>query len=193
MLDPISYLYAPVKKGADQFTEVRDMLLPLRWLGKGNDCVILGIDHRRKKSADDVDIFESTYGSNAKLAIADSILMIVREEQEVTLHARVRKGQDQTLTMRFEFAADGTARWLWQGSTDGIVSTGNYGDLRQKIMGALAAVRFPMSVADILVALGIPENAQTRDAVKKTLFRALKMKEVERTARGHYLWIEHGE
>lgn len=192
VIDPISYLYAPLKKGADQFGEVKDMLLPLRWLGKTYHCGILGIDHRRKKNADDVDIFETTYGSNAKIAVADALLMVVREDKEVTLHARVRKGQDQTLTLQFEFAQDGTARWLWKGSTDGIIQEGNYGDLRRRIIEALSGVRLAMTVRDLLAALDIPDSRQMRQNVDSVLRRAIKSGEVQRTTRGAYIWVEGG-
>ena len=187
VLDPISYLYSPVKKSGDQFQEVRDMLLPLRWLGKTYHCAILGIDHRRKKSADDVDIFETTYGSNAKLAIADSLLMIVRDEKEITVHARVRKAMDQTLTLLFEFAQDGTARWHWKGATNGIVSQGNYGDLRTRALEVLTTLRIPMTLDDLLLHLNIPESAQTRSALKQVMYRATKSGEVQKTTRGHYV------
>src|SRR4029077_7463641 len=188
VLDPISYLYTTPKKGSDQFGEVKDMLLPLRWLGKEHHCSILGVDHRRKKSTEDVDIFETTYGSNAKIAVADSILMIVREDKEVTVHARVRKAEDQTLTLLFGFAADGTARWTWKGSTVGLLQTGNYGDLRVKTLSALSGSSMPMSVEDLLFALNIPLSQQTRNAMKQVLWRAVKAQEVQKTNRVHYVW-----
>lgn len=188
VLDPISYLYSPVKKSGDQFQEVRDMLLPLRWLGKQHHCAIVGIDHRRKKSADDVDIFETTYGSNAKLAIADSLLMIVRDDAEITIHARVRKAMDQTLTLLFEFAKDGTARWHWKGATNGIVSQGNYGGLRTDVLALLERLKAPMNVKEILAYLNIPESAQTRNTLFQVLFRATKAGEVEKTTTGRYVW-----
>jgi putative DNA primase/helicase len=188
VLDPISYLYAPVKKGGDQFSEVREMLLPLRWLGKEHHCAILGIDHRRKKSAEDVDIFETTYGSNAKLAIADSLLMIVREDKEITVHARVRKGGDQTLTLAFEFAEDGTAQWTWKGSTDGITEQGMYGELRIKVYDALSSCQLPMSLSDLAMALDYADTREVKERIRQVLFRGIKSKEVTKTSRGLYLW-----
>jgi hypothetical protein len=189
VIDPISYLYAPVKKGGDQFQEVREMLLPLRWLGKEHHCSLLAIDHRRKKSADDVDIFETTYGSNAKIAIADSLLMVVRDDKEVTIHARVRKGMDQTLTLGFDFSSDGMATWTWRGATNGIVSEGSYGDLRTRILQLLRTLRTPLTVETILLELEIPTSAQTRDSVKKILYRAEKAGEVEKTTRGSFIYV----
>ena len=189
VLDPISYLYAPLKKGGDQFSEVKDMLLPLRWLGKTYHSTILAVDHRRKKSADDIDIVETTYGSNAKIAVADAILVIVRDDQEVTMHARIRKAGDQTLTLSLTFQDDGTAIWAWKGSTDGILHAGQYGDLRMKVMTALMASPLPMSVEEMLLTLNMPSSQQTKDSLKKIFWRALKANEVEKTSRGRYVWV----
>jgi hypothetical protein len=189
VLDPISYLYAPIKKGGDQFSEVKDMLLPLRWLGKTYHSTILAVDHRRKKSADDVDIVETTYGSNAKIAVADAILVIVRDDKEITVHARVRKAGDQTLTLEFAFNTDGTAHWTWKGSTDGLLHAGQYGDLRMKVITVLMATPIPLSVDEILLTLNMPVSQQTRNSVRQLLWRALKAKEVDKTSRGQYVWV----
>jgi RecA-family ATPase len=188
VLDPLSYLYPPTMKGVDQFGEVKNMLLPLRWLGKEHHCTILGIDHRRKKSADDVDIFETTYGSNAKPAIADSMLMVIREAEEVTLHARVRKAADQTLTLAFTFDEEGRAHWEWKGAVDGLLGQGKYGELRFKVLEALSGYGGPMSTSDILAALDIPESIQMKANLRKVLWRAERDGEVQKTKRGSYVW-----
>jgi hypothetical protein len=190
VLDPISYLYAPLKKGADQFSEVRDMLLPLRWLGREYHCTIAGIDHRRKKTADDVDIFETTYGSNAKIAIADGVLMIVRDDKEITIHGRIRKAEDCTLTLGFEFAADGSAHWSFKGSTNAILDARQYGDLRIRVLNALSgAVGTPLGLDDLVFGLGLPDSRQVRNNLKQILWRGMKAKEVDKTGRGQYIWI----
>lgn len=189
VLDPISYLYDAPKKGGDQFGEVKDMLLPLRWLGKTYHCAILGVDHRRKKSTEDVDIFETTYGSNAKIAVADSLLMIVREDHDITLHARVRKSEDKTLNLQFEFASDGTARWLWKGASNGIVNAGSYGELRVKVLEALQILKTPSSITDVIFACELSDTREIRQAVYKVLFRAQKSDEVEKTSKNKYIWV----
>lgn len=188
VLDPISYLYDQTKKGSDQFAEIKDMLLPLRWLGKEYHCTVLGVDHRRKKSAEDVDIFETTYGSNAKIAVADAILMVVREDKEITIHTRVRKAGDQTLTLGFEFHSDGTAHWSWKGSVDGLVGSTNYGDIRGKVLTILSGSPIPMSIDDLLFAMSIPISGQSKNSVKQILWRAEKAKEIQKTTRGQYVW-----
>jgi hypothetical protein len=188
VLDPISYLYGQVKRGGDQFAEVKDMLLPLRWLGKEHHCTILGVDHRRKKSAEDVDIFETTYGSNAKIAVADALLMIVRDQQEITVHARIRKGADQTLTLGLSFDEEGRATWEWKGSVDGLVGQGQYGDLRNRVLTFLAGAPLPMGMVDLLAELEIPDSKQGRNAIFQVLHRAQKAGEVQKTTRGMFVW-----
>jgi Bifunctional DNA primase/polymerase, N-terminal/AAA domain len=188
VLDPISYLYAPTRKGADQFSDVKEMLLPLRWMAKNNHCTLLGIDHRRKKSAEDVDIFETTYGSNAKIAVADALLMIVREATEVTIHTRVRKAQDQTLTLAFRFDTDGSAHWEWKGAIDGLLVQGNYGDLRFKLLKALSDFQGPMGAGDLMAALNLPESKTLRNNIDAILLRCVYTKELVKAGRGQYVW-----
>jgi hypothetical protein len=188
VLDPISYLYSPMKRNGDQFSEVRDMLLPLRWLGRAYHCTIAGVDHRRKQSANDIDIFETQYGSVSKGAIADAMFVIVRDDKEITVHARIRKAPDQTLTLGFEFTLQGEAVWTWKGSVDGLVGIGQYGNLRQQVIEILSGAQIPMSMRDILAALNLPDSKHTRDSIYHILFRAQKSQEVQKTTRGQYVW-----
>jgi hypothetical protein len=164
------------------------MLLPLRWLGKEHHLTILGVDHRRKESSDDVDIFESTYGSNAKLAVADSIIMIVRDAQEITLHTKVRKAEEQTISLTLTFDKRGAATWGWKGAVGGLVSHGQYGDLRQRVIEALSGFQQPMSIPDLLAALQMPDSKALRNQLYQILFRAQKSGEVQKTTRGQYVW-----
>jgi hypothetical protein len=188
VLDPISYLYAQTRKNADQFGEVKDMLLPLRWLGKEHHCTILGVDHRRKRSSEDVDIFETTYGSTAKIAVADSILMVVRDQSDVTLHARVRKAEDQTITLGFTFAPDGTALWEWKGATKGLHDQSRQSDLRRRVIMLLAHTGYPISIEEIMLELDIPPSRQARNSIDQILLRARKAGEIVKTERGMYAY-----
>ncbi len=189
VLDPISYLYAPTKKGGDQFAEVKDMLLPLRGLGKVYHCAVLGVDHRRKKSVDDVDIFETTYGSNAKIAVADSLLMIVRDQGEITIHARVRKASDQTLTLSLTFDNAGCAHWEFKGAVDGLLGGENYGEVRTKVCAMLAGrAGQSFSLEEIILELNWVDSKQTRSQLKQALYRAKKAHEVTTTGQNKYVW-----
>jgi len=188
VLDPISYLYSTIKRNGDLFAEVKNMLLPLRWLGRKYHCTIAGVDHRRKQTKDDIDIFETQYGSGGKQAIADAMFVIVRDDKEITVHARLRKAQDQTLTLNFNFLPNGSAVWTLNGAVDGLLGIGQYSDLRMQVLNALSGAGIPLSIQDLLAGLNIPDSRQTRNSVFQILFRAQKSKEVEKTDRGKYVW-----
>ena len=188
VLDPISYLYSTIKRNGDLFAEVKNMLLPLRWLGRKYHCTIAGVDHRRKQTKDDIDIFETQYGSGGKQAIADAMFVIVRDDKEITVHARLRKAQDQTLTLNFNFLPNGSAVWTLNGAVDGLVGSGQYSDLRQQVLNALSGSTTPLSIQDLLAGLNIPDSRQSRAAVYQILFRAQKSQEVQKTTRNQYVW-----
>ena len=189
VLDPISYLYAPQQKSNDQFAQVKQMLLPLRWLGKQYHCGILGVDHRRKKSADDVDIFETQYGSNAKVAVNDAQLVIVRDDKDITVHCQVRKAGNQTLSLGLEFTPDGYAEWTWKGSSDGMILQGAYGDLRMKVLTVLQAGQLSMTIDDMITACALPDSRNTKQAIDQVLRRAIRAGEIVKGARrGEYVW-----
>lgn len=189
VLDPISYLYAPTRSNSDQFVQVKQMLLPLRWMGKKYHCVILGVDHRRKKSADDIDIFETQYGSNAKVAVNDAQLVIVRDDKDITVHCQVRKARNQTLALGFEFLPGGTAEWTWKGTADGLINQGIYGELRMKVLAALQALQAPMTIDELLTACALPNSRDMKQAIDQVLRRSIKAGEVVKgQRRGQYLW-----
>ena len=183
VIDPISYLYV-LKRTGNQFEETKDMLFPLRWLGKKYRCAIVCIDHRRKRSKDDVSIFDTLHGSVAKIAVADALLMVERDESEMTVAALVRKGKDQMLSLSLTFTDEGEATLAYQEESK---QSTNYGALRQTIMTFLLDMQSPASVEDIILGCEFINNRQMKETVKKILFRAEKAREVERTTRGHYI------
>lgn len=187
-VDPLSYLYESAGKKKDPFTEVREMLLPLRWLGKMHHCAIIGIEHRRKKSADDVDIIETMYGSNAKMAIADSALLIVRDSEDITIHVRMRRGADHTLSLALHFDEQGRASWEWKGSVDGLVTQGKFGDLRDQVLQAIQKEPLPISVTDLILLLELPDSKAMQANIRQILFRSHRDGLLEKTTRGRYVW-----
>lgn len=187
VIDPISYLYALSKRGnGDLFSETRQMLFPLRWLGKQHQCAIVALDHRRKRSRDDTNVFDTLHGSIAKQAIADALLMVERDDEDITLAALVRRGKDAThhLTMQFK---DGRC-WLdHKGTSPPNTGQTNYSELRQKVIMTLQQSKNPLAIADILAILEIPKTKQTTDQVYQMLARAMKAGEVQRTNLNAYV------
>lgn len=188
VIDPISYLYSMSRRGnGDLFSDTRQMLFPLRWLGKAHDCAIVALDHRRKRSRDDTNVFDTLHGSIAKQAIADTLLMVERDDQDISLAALVRRGKDAThhLTMQFR---DGGC-WLgYKGESPPKADTGQYGEIRQKVYTALMTYPRAMSVVEILAACEIPDTKQTRSQLYNVLVRAEKDGDVHKVARGKYIW-----
>ena len=188
VLDPISYLYAISKRGGgDLFSETRQMLFPLRWIGKEHQCAIVALDHRRKRSKDDTNVFDTLHGSIAKQAIADALLMVERDDEDITLAALVRRGKDAThhLTMQFR---DGGC-WLdYKGESPPKADTGNYGALRQKIYTALMTYSQAMSVGEILAACEMPDTKSTRHQLYNVMLRGQKEGDVHKVDRGKYIW-----
>lgn len=185
VIDPVSYLYSMSKRGTgDLFQETRHMLFPLRWLGKAHHCAIVALDHRRKRSREDVNLFDTLHGSIAKQAIADALLMVERDDEQITMGALVRRGKDATHTLSMKFA-DGRC---WLTYTGEASATTHYSDFRQQIYTCLMQYRIPMTVKDLMADLGLPDTRQVYNHVLQVCLRGVKAKELEKTTRGAYVW-----
>lgn len=186
IIDPISYLYV-LKRTGNQFEETKDMLYPLRWLGKRHNCAIVAVDHRRKQSRDDVSIFDTLHGSVAKIAVADGLLMVERDDEEITIACLVRRGKDQTLNLTLTFSDEGAAALAYKEAS---TQSAHTSALRQTIMQFLLGMQEPMSVEDIILGCEFVNNRQMKDAIKLILWRAEKAREIERTTRGRYVYAQ---
>lgn len=185
VIDPISYLYALSKRGkSDLFQETRQMLFPLRWLGKAHHCAIVALDHRRKRSRDDTNVFDTLHGSIAKQAVADALLMVERDDEQITMGALVRRGKDATHTMRMTFA-EGRCWLSYVGEAS---QSASYGDFRQQVYTCLMQYRTPMTVKEIMADLELPENRQIYGQIHRVCLRGVKARELEKTGRGAFVW-----
>lgn len=182
IIDPISYLYV-LKKTGSQFEETKDMLFPLQWLGKLHQCAIVCLDHRRKRSANDVSMVDTLYGSVAKQAVPSGIIMVNRDQDDIELDMTIRNGQQKKEYVSFTFQ-DGRCFLAYKG---GEQQPMNQSELRMKVMDALQASPVPMAVPDVLLALGLPDTRQERNIVFQILYRAMKAREIEKTSRGRYV------
>jgi hypothetical protein len=183
ILDPLSYLYTGNDKKGDAFSTMRQQLLPLRWLGKTEHCAIVGLDHRRKRSRDDVNIFDTLHGSIAKQAVADALLMVERDQEQLTISALVRRGADAIHTLEMLFR-DGRCWLSYSGET---TKNGQYGDLRQQVYTCLATSPTPLTIKELLLTLDLPDSRDVYRRIQQTLVRGQKAREVERTTRGAYV------
>jgi len=182
IIDPISYLYV-LKKTGSQFEETKDMLFPLQWLGKTYQCAIVCLDHRRKRSRDDVSMVDTLYGSVAKQAVPSGIIMVNRDQSDIELDMTIRNGQQQKEYVSFTFD-NGCCFLAYKG---GEQQPMNQSELRMRVLDILQASPIPMAVPDVLLALDLPDTRQERNIVFQILYRAMKAREIEKTSRGRYV------
>lgn len=187
IIDPISYLYV-LKKNGNQFEETKDMLVPLRELGKTHHCAMVCLDHRRKRSRDDVLMVDTLYGSVAKQAVADGIIMVNRDHEDIELEMTIRHGQEQKIYIKFTF--DGGRCFLQY--TGGAPENNNYGDLRTRLLDALRRAPAPLTTNDLIHELELTDSRQMHKNLSLILYRATKAREVEKLSRGRFI-IGEGE
>jgi RecA-family ATPase len=175
VIDPLSYVYDPkIVKNGDSFREAKDMLLPLRQLARELHFALVFVDHRRKQGKDDADVFQTLYGSVAKYAVADVLLMMVRRDEEVTLHCRGRKIKDQVITCELAFV-EGHAYWKVSAANDAFSKEG----LRRKIIDAFhdaerLTQKRAFSVGDIMDYAEVEQSPQMKETFRVTMFRMCK-------------------
>lgn len=182
IIDPISYLYV-LKKTGSQFEETKDMLFPLQWLGKTYQCAIVCLDHRRKRSANDVSMVDTLYGSVAKQAVPSGIIMVNRDHDDIELDMTIRNGQQQKEYVSFTFES-GRCFLEYKGGEKEVL---NQSELRMRVLDVLQASPIPMTVPDVLLALALPDTRQERNIIFQILYRAMKAREIEKTSRGRYV------
>lgn len=182
IIDPISYLYV-LKKTGSQFEETKDMLFPLQWLGKTYQCAIVCLDHRRKRSANDVSMVDTLYGSVAKQAVPSGIIMVNRDQDDIELDMTIRNGQQKKEYVSFTFQ-DGRCFLAYKG---GEQQPMNQSERRMKILEVLQASPTPMAVPDFLAALELPDTHQERNMMFQLLYRCMKARDIEKTSRGRYV------
>jgi hypothetical protein len=182
IIDPISYLYV-LKKTGSQFEETKDMLFPLQWLGKTYQCAIVCLDHRRKRSREDVSMVDTLYGSVAKQAVPSGIIMVNRDQDDIELDMIIRNGQQQKEYLSFTFQ-DGRCFLAYKGGEQQPMTQS---ELRMRLLDILRKAPLPMTLPDLLLELGMTDTRQGRSALWQLLYRAMKAREIEKTSRGRYV------
>jgi hypothetical protein len=188
IIDPLAYVYDPkVGKQTDSFREAKEMLLPLRQLARELHFSLMFVDHRRKQGRDDGDIFQTLYGSVAKYALADAMIMMIRRGEEVILHCRGRRIKDQMIACEFALRA-GEAIWTVHGASAEFANA----SLKTKILNGIKEAerltnRRAFSLSEILAYAELENTSQMRETVRLSIFRMCKTGEVLKTERGLFL------
>jgi len=185
IIDPLSYLYV-LKRSGSQFEETKDMLFPLRWLGRKYGTAIVCIDHRRKRSRDDVTVFDTLHGSVAKQAVADGLLMIDRQEKDLTVAGIIRNANDVLLHLTMEFV-EGRVFLTYEQEGRNIPTT--MSEIRMRVFQTLQQAAVALSIQEIMALGDLPDMGPLRNTLRQILIRAVHHGEIGKTERDKYLWV----
>jgi AAA domain len=133
---------------------------------------ILVIHHQRKMEADDP--LDTASGSTGLTGAADSILVLKRDGQGVTLYGRGRDLEDIDVAVSFNKE---TGQW----SILGAASEVRRSESRDLVLSALSKSSEPMSPAEIVIVTGLKLKT-----VESQLHRMLRGGEVFSSKRGRY-------
>jgi hypothetical protein len=133
------------------------------------------IVHHVRKGPSDIDPFEKVSGTMGLTGAADSVLVLDRDANGVTLYGRGRDMEEIETAVRFD--AD-KCRWVSLGEASEVRRT----DERSDILSVLIDAAEPLSPRDISIGARMPRNN-----VDQLLFKMAKSGEVLKTGRGKYI------
>lgn len=131
------------------------------------------VHHDRKMEAEDP--FDTVSGSHGLTGAADTIIILKRTTNGVTLHARGRDIEEQELAIQFN---RDNCKWAILGTAQEIKRS----DERTRIIEALKKANGPMSVKAIMAAADMPKRNNLEFLLSKMLLEG----EIERVGRGEY-------
>lgn len=175
VIDPLMYVYDLPSNKKDPFLEMKSALLPFRQLARALQFSMVFVDHQRKTSKDDIDIFQTLYGSRAKEAIADSLIMVSRYENEVRFDCKGRSIKPQVLHFTFTRNEEAnTFTWAFIGLGDSMAS----GTLQLKILQALKDAeirgRRALNVAGVIDFAEMLATPSTTNKIRQAMFQMYK-------------------
>lgn len=146
---------------------------PLKTLADETGVAIVIVHHLRKMSADD-DPLDAVSGSTGLTGAMDTILVLNRKSDGVTLYGRGRDIEELEKAVEFDRQ---TCRWSMLGDAREV----RISDERRKIIDALRAEAEPMSptqLADVTDMIG--------NNVRRLLFSMARDGEIKKAGRGKY-------
>lgn len=146
---------------------------PLKRLADETGVAVVLIHHLRKGAADD-DPFDAVSGSTGLTGAADTIFVLTRGSEGVTLYGRGRDVEESENAVEFDRHS---CRWSILGAAREVRISAE----RRAIIDALRAQSEPMSPADITDVTG-----SSRVATRRLLFSMAQNGEVVRVQRGKY-------
>lgn len=148
-------------------------LSPLKRLADETGIAVVVIHHTRKMAAEDP--FETVSGTNGFTGAADTILILDRGSQGVTLYARGRDIEEVETALSFDRQS---GAWLAQGASSEVRRS----DERKAILEAIRRSGHAMSPAELSQQLGV-----SGANVRQLLVSMARDGEVEQISRGKYV------
>ena len=183
ILDPLMYLLdQPIPRGVDPFLAMKRMLLPLHWLASELQFALVCIDHTRKASAQDPDIFTTLYGSQGKQAIAYTLIMVSSTDAgpgaaELTLETKGR-GVDQHKFL-FTCTQDKTTAvitWTFGGADHALLSGSRQRLVLQAFANAREAGVYELGARDVVDYAELQQSPATYNNMRQALFQMRRKK-----------------
>jgi hypothetical protein len=192
VLDPLMYLLdEPIPRGVDPFLAMKRMLLPLHWLASEMQFALVCIDHTRKASAHDLDIFTTLYGSQGKQAIAYTLIMVSRDDDEVTLETKGR-GTDEH---KFLFSCHqdkhtSVITWAFHGADQAIFSGARQHLVLQAFANARADGVYELGAREVVDYAELTQTPAHYNNMRQALFQMRRKHILTRMKSGLFTIID---
>ena len=173
IVDTLAKVRAVKKANEDPYAADYAAVTGLKAIADECGVAVVLVHHVRKMEADDP--IDTVSGTTGLTGAVDSILVLNRTSQGVTLYGRGRDIEEIDKAAEFN---RNTCRWTIKGDAEEVHRT----DERTVILEALADNQEPMTPAEIADAKGLPRNN-----VKQLLFKMSKAGEVLKEKRGRYV------
>jgi len=179
VLDPLMYLLdQTIPRGMDPFLAMKRMLLPFHWLASELKFALVFVDHTRKASVQDPDVFTTLYGSQAKQAVAYTLIMVSREGDELTLDTKGRgAGEHKFLFTCKQAQTTQTITWTFGGADNTILSGSRQQLVLQAFANARAAGVFELGPRDVIDYAELQQSTTIYNNIRQALFK-LRRKQV---------------
>ena len=154
-------------------------LAPLKKIADERQLAVLALHHLSKR-ADSDDPFDAVSGTNAMTGAADTVLILKRSPQGVTLYGRGRDLQEIESAVKFDPA---TGIWSLLGEAAEVHRSA----ARNKVMAALQEAVEPIGPAEIAAVTGMAAGS-----VRRIVGKMVAKGEIEKAARGCYRAMSTG-
>lgn len=171
IVDVLQRIRAANVNNQNAYASDYETVAALQRLASQHNVAVVVVHHLRKSAADN-DPFDKISGTLGLSGAADSILILDRDGQGVTLYGRGRDIEEIETAVQFD---KGRCRWTVLGSAPEVRRS----DERKAILDVLATGT-SMAPADIAAATGMPSNN-----VRRLLFKMARTGEVSKIGTGY--------